>query len=66
VFSIPLDLCEPDFRIAAAPEGPEFLAASRRFLLVLSVLPVWLASAVFCLWLCPWTQAWLHRAALSR
>lgn len=66
IFSIPLDLrANWIFRIAAIRGGPECLAASRRSLLLLSVAPVWLASAVFCLWLWPWQQAALHLAALA-
>jgi hypothetical protein len=66
IFSIPLDLrANWIFRVAAVRGGPECLAASRRSLLLLSVAPVWLASAVFCLWLWPWQQAALHLAALA-
>jgi hypothetical protein len=66
VFAIPLDLrANWTFRLAGMQSGPESLAAIRRALLLLSVTPVWLASAVLCLWLWPWRQAAGHLALLG-
>jgi CubicO group peptidase (beta-lactamase class C family) len=66
VFAIPLDLrANWIFRIAGVRPGPEILAASRRALLLLSVAPVWLGSAVLCLRLWPWRQAAGHLVVLG-
>jgi hypothetical protein len=66
VFALPLDLrANWIFRAAGARSGPETLAASRRALLLLSVAPVWLASAVLCLRLWPWRQAAGHLVVLG-
>jgi len=66
VFAMPLDLrANWIFRIAGVHGGPESLAASRRSLLLLSVIPVWLPSAILCLWLWPWRQAAGHLVVLG-
>ncbi len=66
VFAVPLELrANWIFRITGVPPGPETLAAGRRSLLLLSVLPVWLGSAALCLRLWPWRQAAGHLAILG-
>jgi hypothetical protein len=66
VFALPLDLrANWIFRITGVRGGPETLAASRRALLLLSAAPVWLGSAVLCLWLWPWRQAAGHLLLLG-
>jgi hypothetical protein len=66
VFAMPLDLrANWIFRVTGLRGGPESLAASRRSLLLLSVAPVWLGSAVLCLWLWPWRQAAGHLVVLG-
>ncbi len=65
VFALPLELrANWIFRITGVPPGPETLAAGRRSLLLLSVTPVWLGSAVLCWRLWPWRQAAGHLAIL--
>jgi hypothetical protein len=65
-FSIPLDLRGNwIFRVTGARRVPECLAGSRRSLLLLSAAPVWMASAVFCLWMWPWRAAAGHLAVLA-
>jgi hypothetical protein len=66
VFAVPLDLrANWIFRIAGLRPGPGTLAAGRRSLLLLSVAPVWLASAVLCLRIWPWRLAVGHLAVLG-
>ncbi|HYW43478.1 MAG TPA: serine hydrolase domain-containing protein [Bryobacteraceae bacterium] len=66
VFAMPLDLrANWIFRVTGVRGGPQTLAASRRSLLLLSVAPVWLASAAPCLRLWPWRQAASHLALLG-
>ena len=66
VFALPLELrANWIFRITSVPAGPETLAAGRRSLLLLSVAPVWMGSAVLCLRLWPWRQAVGHLAILG-
>ena len=66
VFALPLELrANWIFRITAVSPGRETLAAGRRSLLLLSVVPVWLGSAVLCLRLWPWRQAAGHLAILG-
>jgi len=51
-FALPLDLrANWIFRVIGVRGGLQALAASRRALLLLSVWPVWLVTAVVCLWL---------------
>lgn len=66
VFALPLDLrANWIFRVTGVRGGPLSLAASRRSLLLLSVAPVWLSSAVLCLRLWPWQQAAGHVVLLG-
>jgi CubicO group peptidase (beta-lactamase class C family) len=66
LFSIPLDLrANWVFRIASRLDGAEYLAAARRSLLALSMVPLWLGSALLCFSLLPWRQAAVHVAALG-
>src|SRR5260370_6997109 len=66
VCALPLELrANWVFRITPVPAGPETLAAGRRSLLLLSVAPVWMGSAVLCLRLWPWRQAVGHLAILG-
>jgi len=53
------------FRAVGVRRGPEILAATRRVILLLCVLPVWLVSAVVCLRLWPRGQAAAHLAVLG-
>jgi hypothetical protein len=65
-FGLPLDLrANWIFRIIGVRDGLESLAASRRALLLLSVLPVWLATAVACLVLWPGRQNLAHLVILG-
>jgi len=66
VFAIPLELrANWVFRIAARRSGPTAVAAARLALLLVSVFPVWLISATFCLRLMPWREAAGHLALLA-
>ena len=66
VFALPLDLrANWIFRITGAHSPSKSLAAARRSLLLLSVMPVWLATAALCLTLWPWPQAAGHLALLG-
>jgi CubicO group peptidase (beta-lactamase class C family) len=66
VFALPLDLrANWIFRVAGVRGGPETLAATRRSLLLLSVAPVWIGSALLSLRLWPWRQAAGHLAVLG-
>jgi CubicO group peptidase (beta-lactamase class C family) len=66
VFAFPLDLrANWVFQIVGLEPGRRNLAASRRSLLFLSALPVWMGSAVLCLRQLPWRQAAAHMALLA-
>jgi hypothetical protein len=66
VFAMPRDLpANWIFRVTGVRGGPQCLAASRRSLLLLSLAPVWLGSAVLCLRLWPWRQAAGHLVVLA-
>jgi hypothetical protein len=66
VFAMPLDLrANWVFRVAGVRGGPESLAATRRALLLLSVAPVWLATAAASLRLWPLQQAAGHLVVLA-
>ena len=69
VFSIPLDLKANWIFRLMQPAGvkecvAECLAASRRALYGMAVLPVWLVMAVFFFWAWPWRQAAGHLVVL--
>jgi hypothetical protein len=66
VFALPLQLpANWIFRSIGVQAGPGTLAATRRALLALSLVPVWLATAVVCLRLWPWRAAAAHLAVLG-
>ncbi len=66
VFALPLDLrANWIFRVLPLAPPRDCLTAGRRALLLLSVTPVWLGSAVFCLRAWPWPQAAGHLAVLG-
>ncbi len=66
VFAMPLDLrANWIFRVTSIHRTQEYLAAIRRPLFVLSVTPVWLASAAVFLWVWPWRLALEHLALLG-
>ena len=66
LFSMPLDLrANWVFRITARLDAPQYLVSARRSLLALSAAPVWLATAILCFSLWPWTAAAAHLAALG-
>jgi hypothetical protein len=65
-FALPLDLrANWIFRVIGTRAGLETLAASRRALLLLSVAPVWLVTAVTCLALWPGRQTAAHLLVLG-
>jgi CubicO group peptidase (beta-lactamase class C family) len=69
-FALPLDLrANWIFRVigvgAGTRAGLETLVASRRALLLLSVAPVWLATALACLWIRPDRQNAAHLVVLG-
>ncbi|MEX2260344.1 MAG: serine hydrolase domain-containing protein [Bryobacteraceae bacterium] len=65
-FSMPLDLrANWIFRITPVRGGPECLAARRRAMLSLSVVPAWAATAVFLLSTCPWRPVVGHLVVLG-
>jgi CubicO group peptidase (beta-lactamase class C family) len=65
-FALPLDLrANWIFRVIGTRAGLETLAASRRALILLSVAPVWMATAVACLSLWPGWQNAAHLVALG-
>ncbi len=65
-FAMPLDLrANWVFRVIGVRGGLESLAASRRALFLLSVTPVWLATATVCLGLWPGRQNAGHLIALG-
>lgn len=66
IFAIPLDLrANWIIRVTGVRRAAECLNASRRSLLVLSMAPVWLASAIVCFWLWPLRDAAGHLAILA-
>ena len=66
VFSLPLDLrANWLFRVTPAPGGPRRLAAVRRALLALSVVPVLAAAAALLLCFWPWTPVAEHLLLLG-
>jgi CubicO group peptidase (beta-lactamase class C family) len=65
-FAMPLDLrANWIFRVIGTRAGFETLTASRRALLLLSVAPVWLGTAVACLAIWPGRQNAAHLAVLA-
>src|SRR4030095_10363859 len=65
-FTMPLDpRANWIFRVIGVRGGLESLAAARRALLLVSVAPVWLITAVVCLGLWPWWQNVRHLAGLG-
>jgi hypothetical protein len=65
-FAIPLDLrANWIFRVIGVRGGLETLVASRRALLLLSIVPVWLVTATACMWLRPERQNVGHLVALG-
>lgn len=65
-FAMPFDLrANWTFRVISATAPPETLAATRRALLLLSVAPVWLVTAVLCLSLWPSRQNAAHLVVLG-
>ncbi len=65
-FALPLDLrANWIFRVIGVRGGLQSLAASRRALLLLSVTPVWLPTAVVCLGLWPGRQNAAHLVVLG-
>ena len=66
VFALPLDL-RANWVFRAAPLDGErgILAARRRALLAISVLPAWIVAACIFLWMWPWRPAAIHLAALG-
>jgi len=66
VFAMPLDLrANWMFQVTSVHPTPQYLAAIRRPLFVLSVVPVWLASAVVLLWAWPWRPVAGHLLILG-
>jgi len=66
VFAMPLDLrANWMFQVTLVHPTPKYLAAIRRPLFVLSVGPVWLASAVVLLWAWPWRPVVGHLVILG-
>ncbi|HTT60704.1 MAG TPA: serine hydrolase domain-containing protein [Bryobacteraceae bacterium] len=66
VFSMPLELrANWVFRVTPVGGGRECLAARRRALYALSVVPFWTASALVFFWLWPWRPAAGHLIVLA-
>ena len=66
VFALPLDLrANWALRLTGFQSGPATLVATRRALILLAVLPVWLLEAAICLTLWPAQQTSAHLAALA-
>lgn len=66
VFAMPLNLqANWIFRMTALRTVPEYLTATRRSLLLVAALPVWLLSAVTFLSIWPWRQAVAHLIVLG-
>lgn len=65
-FTMPLDLrANWIFRIAPMRGGAEHIGSARRSLYTLSLVPVWLATAVVLFWLWPWQEAAGHLAVMG-
>jgi hypothetical protein len=65
-FAMPRDLqANWIFRVLPVRGGPRFVTARRRALLIVSVVPVWTASAVVLFWTWPWRPALGHLMALA-
>jgi hypothetical protein len=65
-FALPLDLrANWIFRVIGVRAGLETLAANRRALLLLSVIPVWVVTAIVCLWLWPGRENAGHLVVLG-
>lgn len=66
VFAFPLELrANWIFRAVGLRTPGKVFVATRRALLLLSAMPVWIVSAIACLWLWPWTQAVAHLVVLG-
>jgi len=66
VFALPLELrANWIFRAVGVRDPGKMLIAGRRALLLLSLTPVWLVSAVVCFCLWPWRQAAAHLVVLG-
>jgi len=66
VFAMPLELrANWIFRVTGVRGGSQIQGASRRSLMLLSVAPVWLATALICFSLWPWQQAAGHVALVG-
>jgi CubicO group peptidase (beta-lactamase class C family) len=66
VFSIPLDpRARWIFQMTPVGNGAQALAARRRAMLILSVVPAWIGSAGVFLWLWPWRPAAGHLLLLG-
>lgn len=66
VFAFPLEMpANWMFRAVGIRDGSKVLAAQRRAMALLAVVPVWLVSAVVCFWLWPWMQAAAHLICLA-
>ena len=65
-FSFPLELrANWIFRSVGVHDPKKIRIATRRVLLVISAVPVWLLSAGVCFWLWPWRQAGAHLIVLA-
>ena len=65
-FALPLDLRSNwIFRVIGVRAGLQTLTASRRALLLLSVMPVWFLTSVVCLWFWPGRQNAGHLVVLG-
>lgn len=66
VFAFPLEVrANWIFRAVGMRDPSKVFIATRRTLLLLSAFPVWIVSAIACLWLWPWTQAVPHLIVLG-
>lgn len=66
VFAFPLEVrANWIFRAVGMRDPSKVFIATRRTLLLLSAFPVWIVSAIACLWLWPWTQAVPHLLVLG-
>ena len=66
IFALPLDLrANWALRLTGFQSGPATLAATRRALILLAVIPVWLLEAAICLTLWPAWQTAAHLWALA-
>lgn len=65
-FAFPLELqANWIFRAVGTRDTGKVFVATRRALWLLSALPVWVVSAIACLWLWPWMQAVAHLMVLG-